>query len=1112
MSKTNRYSKQLILVLIFLAGWSLIVTQPLTAQDTTAKLGGVLLDSSRAVIPKATVEIFNLENGLNRVCTSNDAGNFQFFLLPPGHYRLTVLAPQFKKYTRDSLMLAVNQNLHLSITLQVGMPDESVKVTAEPPFVEMASVVIGKLSTHSDFQNLPLNGRNFSQLGILQAGAAPMTLGLAQAGGALRSGQSFSINGLRPESNNFLVDGARNINNVDAGFALNPPLDSIEEFRILTGGAPAEFGGNMASNTNLVTRSGGNQFHGTIYDYLRNDVFDARNFFASQVEPLKQNQFGANLGGPIKKNRTFFFGYYEGLRNHQGLTRTSTVPSLLEREGDFSQSYDANGNLPPLINYFLGSPYEGNRLPQEQINSISKTLLKLIPAPNIGTNLFNSTESGKNNSDQFGIRIDHSFSSRDDAYFRYSFAQGSSFNPFSINGAEVPGFPVGDKLRIQSLFGSDTHTFSPNLISFSRVAFFRHRFDFDHRFNQESPSSLGFNISPTFPSSVGPPFFQLSGGIASFGNPITGPRNTLQNSLELSHSFSWLHKSHSFKMGGEYRRTWVDAEQGIASNSFFVFAPFPISQPFANFLAGAPVVFFQSGGVWPRGLNNHDIALYIQDDYRPSRRLTLSWGFRYQINTPYTEDHNRLAAFWPGRQSLIFPDAPKGLLYPGDPGIPGGLVATYKKGFAPRLGLAWDPTGSGKSSLRASYGIYFEGLANGQGGILQSPISAPPYLQARQVTNIFPSAFGFPGPTFQDPFQGDPNPFPLDSFPLPITGLTIENNLRPPYVQNWDLSLQKELPGHYLLEARYVGTKGTRLPRFIEGNPPIYIPGQSTVNNIDQRRIYAGCKGDSGPCDFASVGLISGAANSTYHALQLIATRKVSSNYYFSASYTFSKSLDDVSSLNETGSGPTNLAGENDIPQNPFDWKAEHGPSIFDARHRFSMSGTWTLPYFKNSLRPIKLVLAGWELNGLASIQSGTPFTVYDGRDVAQQGRAPEISGFPASRPNLIGDPNLGPKTVERWFDTRAFQRLDPQLNAGQFGNSGRNNVRGPGFGTVDLSLLKNFSLNENQRIQFRFECFNVANHANFYLPENDIDSPNFGRILQAGSPRLLQFALKYMF
>jgi TonB dependent receptor len=537
-----------------------------------------------------------------------------------------------------------------------------------------------------------------------------------------------------------------------------------------------------------------------------------------------------------------------------------------------------------------------------------------------------------------------------------------------------------------------------------------------------------------------------------------------------------------------------------------------VSTPFANFLLGAPVVFFQAGGELPRGLRNHDLSFYAQDEYKFSPRVTLNLGLRYQVNTPFTEIQDRLAGFRPGQESQVQPEAPVGLIYPGDTGVPKGLIPTYKKGLSPRVGIAWDPSGTGEMSIRAFYGVYFESLVNGQGGILQTPISAPPYLQARQVQGLFLSAFGIPGPSFADPFSGISNPFPAGNFPLPLTHLTVENNLLPPYIQNWNLSLQREFAQKYLVEIRYVGTKGTRLPRFIEGNPAVYIPGQSTPDNIDQRRVYAGCKGDSGPCDFASVGLISGSANSTYHALQSTVSRKFSKGLFFSSSYTLSKSLDYVSSLNESGSAPRNVAGENDLPQNPFDWNAEHGPSLFDARHRFVTSASWEIPILNNSSGLTKFLFGNWQINGIANLSSGTPFTVYDSRDVAQQGSAPEITGFSANRPNLIGDPNQGPRTVERWFNIDAFQRLDPIINAGQFGDAGRNVVRGPGFHVLDLSVFKTFKFRETKQIQFRVECFNLANHPNFFLPENDIGSANFGRVLQAGPPRLLQFALKLIY
>ena len=1101
----NRSCGQAGLMLVFCFTFLLTTVQ---AQDATGKIEGIVKDPQGAVVPNAKAAVTHLGTGAERSGKSDSGGTFGFVLLPIGQYRLTVEANNFSKYVREPITLSVNDTLRLAVDLKIGTSQEIIQVSDDAPLVETLGNTLGKVTSGREILDLPLNGRNFTQLGLLQAGAAPMTQGLAQAGGSLREGHAYSVNGLRPESNNFLIDGARNINNVDSGFALKPPIDAIAEFRIITSGASAEFGESLGSNTNLVMKSGSNEFHGSVYEFFRNDVFDARNFFSRDVEPLKQNQFGATVGGPLRKDKTFFFGYYEGFRNRQGITRTTTVPSDLEREGDFTQSVDASGQVPPLINFLFGQPVPGNRIPSQQINPVARNILNFYPRPNVGRNLFTSAQVQENDTDQFGIRLDHRLTQSDEFFGRYLFSQAAVVNPLSINGADVPGFPVADAIRTQNLMVANTHTFGPALVNYSRFAFFRNRFDFDKRFNNTLPSSLGFRITPSFDAAVGPPFIQVS-GLASVGNPITGPRNTQQNSYEFNDSLSWIRGRHQWKLGAEYRRTQIDAQQGIASNGFFVFVGFPMSNAIANLLLGAPVVFLQAGGELPRDLRNHDFSGYAQDEFKVSSRLTLNLGLRYQINTPYTEANNRLAGFRPGVKSQVQPNAPVGLVYPGDPGVPDGLVPTYKKGFSPRFGLSWDPTGSGKSSVRAAYGISFESMAAGQGGILQAPISAPPYLQTRQVDGIFLSAFGIPGPTFADPFPGATNAFPPGSFPFGLTHLTLDNDLRPPYVQNWNLALQRELAGKYLVELRYVGTKGTRLSRLVEGNPPSFNPAQS---NIDRRRIHAGCRGDTGPCDFKSVGLISSLANSSYHAMQWTLNRRFTNGFYFSTAYTFSKSLDHVSSLNETGSGPNGASGETDIAQNPFNLRAEHGPSIFDARHRWVMSASWELPFMKNAAGVAKTLLSGWQINGIANFSSGTPFTVYDSVDFSQSGNAPEIQGFAANRPNVVSNPNRGPRTVERWFDISAFQRLNPILNAGQFGNAGRNIVRAPGYHGLDLSLLKNFKLQDHTSLQFRVECFNFPNHANFFIPENDVGSPNFGRILQAGPSRLLQFAVKVLY
>ena len=499
---------------------------------------------------------------------------------------------------------------------------------------------------------------------------------------------------------------------------------------------------------------------------------------------------------------------------------------------------------------------------------------------------------------------------------------------------------------------------------------------------------------------------------------------------------------------------------------------------------------------------------YAQDTLKLSSRLTVNYGVRYEIPFPYTEQKNRQNLFEPGVQSGVFPTAPAGLLYPGDPGVPRGLIPTDKRALAPRVGFAWDPTGRGKWLVTSAYGIFFDPYYTGEGGPLQTPISAPPYLQTPQV--------GFPN--FADPFNGS-NPF--SPFAPPMTLLTLDPKLRLPYAQDWNLNVQRSFANNWLFEIGYIGTKGTRLPRFIEANPAVDVPGQTTSNNAIQRRLYSGCTlaQPQSDCIFSSVGEISGISNSTYNALQTSLRKRFSQGFAMLASYTYSKTLDDVSSFNITGSASQSTAGENDLAQNPFNLSAEHGRSLFDARHRLVISYEWDLPFFSHSQEWYGKVLGGWQVNGITTFMTGTPFTVYDSAGVSAQGGAPEISGFPSDRPNLIGDPTQGScangahaGTPNCWFNPGAFQRLDPVTQIGQFGNAGRNIVTGPGVQQWDFSALKNFKLAEAKNLQFRAELFNIFNHANFGVPVNDMNSPNAGQIQTSQPGRLVQFALKFSF
>jgi len=1090
------------------------------AQQITGSVRGTVLDPSGAVVQSASVSARQTETGLTRSAMTDHSGAYVLLELPVGHDQLQVEARGFQTYVQQGIILNVNETATIPVRLVVGAETQQVQVMADAQLIQGTVTSLGKTVSGREVLDLPLDGRNFTQLGLLQPGVVPLTPGLEEAGGSLRAGQAYAVNGQRPESNNFLIDGANNFNGVDGGFVLKPPVDAITEFKILTHNASAEFGQSLGSTTNIITRSGANSFHGALWEFLRNDALDATNYFAATTEPLKQNQFGGTIGGPIRRDKTFFFGYYEGFRNRQGETDSSTVPSLVERQGDFSTVCTegftggfCNNPNHQLFNVFLNQPYPNNQFDLSTVNPISQGLLNYFPLPNTGTNIFTSTQIVRQDSNQYGVRLDHYLTASDILNFRYTISDGSQFNPIPTSGASVPGFPVGQEQRAQNFVAQEAHTFSPSMIGVFRFSYLRNKFLYGERTNHTTPASLGFEYDPSLELAVGPPFIQVN-GYTTVGDPITGPRNTFENAFDYSGSLSWVHGRHEFKFGGGYQHLQVNVLQGIASNGFFVFAPFPVTpNAFASFLFGQPVFFLQGRGDFSRGIRGNALNSYVQDTFKVTPRLTLNLGVRYDLPFPYTEIKNRQTLWIPGRQSTVVPDAPDGLLYPGDKGAPAGLIPTFKKGFAPRLGFAWDPKGSAKWLVTSAYGVFYEPYYTGQGGPLQSPISAPPYLQTLQISV----------PNFSDPFNG--NPPVSGQFATPLTNLTLAPNLPLPYAQDWDLNIQRSFGSDLLFEIGYVGTKGTKLPRFVEANPAIYIPGVdaggkpiSTSDNADQRRIHSGCTLDpaSPPCTYSSTGFIEGIANSSYNALEASLNKRFSHGISFLASYTYSKSIDDASSFNMTGSASKPVAGENDLAQNPFDLAAERGRSLFDSRHRFVLSYQWSLPFWRQPHAWYQQILGNWQVNGIATLMSGTPFTVFDSTDFSVQGSAPEISGFFSNRPNLVAgqNPNSGPRTPDDWLNKNAFQQVihDPNSAVQQFGTAGRNIAQGPGYANWDFSAFKNIRMAESKEFQFRAEFFNILNHTNFRLPDSDISSPTFNHILAAQSPRLIQLALKFSF
>jgi hypothetical protein len=1075
-----------------------VILLPFTAaaQDPAGTIEGVVTDPSQATISGAAVVAVNLDTGLAKTAETSSDGSYRLVLLPVGRYRVTFSAPQFTALAREPVQVELGQTLRLNARLEISAIAETVTVAGGAQLVDTTTNALGRVVTGRELVDLPLNGRNFTQLGLLQTGVAPLTAGVLTAGGSMRQGQGYAVNGMRPEQNMYLVDGAQNLNRMDGGYALKLPVEAIAEFRILTQSAPPEYGGTAGATTSVVTRSGTNQFHGALYEFRRDDAFDARNFFSEKVEPLDQDQFGGTVGGPIRRDRILFFGYYEGFRNEQGLTTSATVPTAAERQGDFT------GMGRPLLNFAAGGvPFPGNRIPDATINPVARNVLALYPLGNVSPSIYRETVLLNNVLDQAGGRIDLNLSGNDQIFARYSYSGGHNVNPVSVRGTDAPGFPTRDDIATHAATVSSTHIFSPSLASSLRATFLRHEFLFDQRLNRTPPRELGFGYDSSNDVGQGPPFFNVS-GYSPIGGAITGPRNTTQNTFEVQESVAWTSRSHLVKLGGELRHTGIDMIQAIAPNAFFVFAgTFPTNNAVANLLLGAPVTFYQGLGDFNRGIRLWGGGLYAQDEWRVTPRVTVNYGLRYERINPFTEVEDRLNGFVPGVQSQVRPDAPPGVVFPGDPGIGRGIARSVHA-VMPRTGVAWDPTGEGVWSVRASYGLFYDQFQNGAGTSSQIAISALPAAQFVQFSGA--------GLNFQNPFLGRTPPAP-ETFVRPSTVFALDPEARPPSVQNWNVSAQRSLFDTYLIEVRYVGAKGTHLPRNVEANPAVYGPG-ATAQNADRRRIYGGCPADGGPCALSTVAMLRSVARSSYQAGQISLSRRFGDRVGFNASYWYSQSFDHLSAMNLSGAAARPLAGENDLAQNPFDLEAEWGPSLFDARHRIVASASWMPPSPDGAPAAIDALLRHWQINVIATYNSGTPFTVSDSANVALQANSPPISGFPASRPNLAGDPNAGPHRVDEWMSRSAFQRLDPQTQAGQFGNAGRNIVRGPSYANVDLALVRDLTLRGDTRLQVRAEAFNITNRANFGLPVADLNSPNFGRILSAGPPRLMQFAVKVLF
>jgi hypothetical protein len=1030
----------------------LFLTVAARAQTVRGVISGVVRDASGAAVAGASVTVSSEETGIERHTTTDAHGNFAIPMLDPGRYKLTAEHAPFKTFS-EVLTLEVDQELLLDVPLPQAA--DTVQVTSAPELVRAESSTMGGVMDSQMILGLPLDGRNFYELSLLFPGAVPPAEGSA---GSVRNAFAINVDGARETSNNFLLDGAYNGDPELNGVSIISPLDAIREFEVAASTYDASFGRNAGAQINVVTRSGGNQFHGTAYEFWRGSSLAARNYFAPSDQPApdyERNQFGANVGGPVVRNRSFFFADYEGLRLKSGQTLVTNVPTLAERQGNFT------GTGLTAIDPLSGSPLPGNTLPGYYQDPIGQKIAALFPLPdrNVPGANFVSSPNLTQNQNQFDTRLDQVLGAKDNLFFRYSFVDTTYFDPF--NGfSTLPGYGLSIPSRAQNASLGETHSFTGALLNEVRLTYNRVA---NHTDQQNQGVSINHAVGlPEL--STNPRDWGLSeisvNGFAPLGDENTSPQRVANNTYQISDNVSWNKGRHLVKFGFDGRVVQENAFHDVESRGFIDFTGELIGNPLEELLLGAPT---ESGGATmnnPEHVRNHSVNFYIHDTWRMRKNLVLNIGLRYEYNSPGVDAQNRANVYNPAVGQIV----PVGV-----GGFPRAGYNPDYTNFAPQIGLAWSPGGRDRTVIRAGYGIHYDQT---ELAISEGLYFSAPYYNL-QVAFDYP---GIPPLTIENPF---PSNFPI---PIPSSATAFERNLRTPYIQQWNFGVQQKLGASRVLEVAYVGSKGTHLL----DSRDINQPAPSTNPELIRPNPY-----------YSDVDIVETEANSIYHSLQARLEQRLWKGLAVLASYTFSKSIDDASDFFSS-------AGDSNFPQNSNDLSAERGLSNFDIRHRFTLSYGYNLPIARGNRW-----LGGWQSFGVLTFQTGRPFTVLLLRDIDNSNTGTtDILGGSNDRPNVIANPKLANPNPQEWFNTNDFV-TSPY---GTFGNLGRNTLEGPGLATIDFSILKNTRVTERLNVQFRAEFFNLLNHPNLDLPDHFLGSPTFGQIVSAEDPRRLQFALKFLF
>jgi len=1039
--------------------------------QSTAEVRGVVQDETGGIIPGATVAAINELTGLERATVSDDRGRFIFPRLPVGTYRVEATLEGFRKFATATFRLNVEDVQQVNVVMAVGQLSDAVTVSGSALTVETVGGAISEVVDERRIRELPLNGRDPLQLQLLLPGVVP-----GQGSTTMQQQGGISVHGLRGISNNYMLDGGDNNDALGGVAAIVPNPDALEEFTVLTSNFSAEYGRNMGAVINAVTKSGTNQFRGSVYEFLRNDALDAKQFFALEKGKLRRNQYGGSLGGPITRDRTFFFFAYEGLRERRGVSTSNlVVPTAAERAGDFSQS--AIKPRDPLTGQF----FPNHQIPAARFDRAAVNFIeKLIPLPNQPTGQHIYNRPFEKDGEQFMGRVDGQLTSKQRLFGRFFYDTNASMQGASSEGAgSLPILKQEVNFVTWNLAANHTYILSPRLVNSLQFAYAETDLDRGPLPTGDNINyqSLGVNVNNATAESG----LKL---VPMFRGSVSGYWNMNQDAYEpddrptvqFKNDTTYSRGGHVMKFGGEYRWSANNRTAGNCNDPCFDFNGQYSGNAFADLLLGRASQLTQFSVRQNKG-RSQTFSLYVQDDWQVRAPVTLSFGLRWDPFFAFYEPDQPQPVFRPGQQSTMFPTAPLGLLYAGDPGIPRGGHPTKWNKVAPRMAVAWSL--NPKTSIRTAYGLFYDTARFFT--FPKTLVFTPPYSLSRTT----------PGVQFSDPYAGMVNPYPYQppqtpqeiasyQFSRPVRVTSVPEDSSHGYSQQWNVSIEREVIGEVVVKAAYVGTKGHDLPTTRQINPAVFAPG-ATLANRQQRRLYP---------EYESITSFDPIGESSYHGLELTANKRFGRGYSILASYGFSKAYD-------------NSSNDDLSTQDPLNPDDSWGLADSDRRHRLVTSFVWQLPSPESGAA--RTVLGNWQFNGIVTLMSGTPFSITSGRDT--------MLSFINSRADLVGDPDLPTdrsraELIQRYFNPQAFAIP----GTGRLGTSARNLLIGPGSKNVDLSLFRTFELREGLLMQFRAEAFNAFNFVNLGNPRNNASTADLGRITTAGDARVMQFGLRMTF